>query len=183
MNDYNAAAISIVVVIIGVVICGAIFLLFLYLRDYTQFFDRLFGTMEPEEYCRGNDSVGLYRRLKHCVVIDGLRGSGKTSAYITEICQFASLADSERWSDLANPDVVNALAFLASMGIAVDVWAKHGSTDTRPFRVHLYNMDVRYRKIIDEYRDKYCGDTISSQRLIQFANELKEDMSHVESIL
>lgn len=177
MNDYNAAAISIVVVIIGVVICGAIFLLFLYLRDYTQFFDRLFGTMEPEEYCRGNDYVGLYRRLKHCVVIDGLRGSGKTSADITEICRFASLADSERWSDLANPDVVNALAFLASMGVVVDVWARR---DTCPFQIHLYNMDVRYRKIIDEYRDKYCGDTISSQRLVQFANELKEDASHVE---
>lgn len=175
MNAYNAAAIS-----IGVVICGAMFLLFLYLRDYAQFFDRLFGTMEPEEYYRENDYVGLYRRLKHCVVIDGLRGSGKTSADITEICRFASLADPERWSDLANPDVVNALAFLASVGIAVDVWAKHGSTDTRPFRVHLYHMDARHRELIEKYRYKYCGDVISSQHLIQFVNELKEDMSHAE---
>lgn len=175
MNAYNAAAIS-----IGVVICGAMFLLFLYLRDYMQFFDRLFGTMEPEEYYRENDYVGLYRRLKHCVIIDGLRGSEKTSANITEICRFASLADPERWSDLANPDVVNALAFLTSMGIAVDVWAKHGSTDTRPFRVHLYYIDARHRELIEKYRYEYCGDVISSQRLIQFANELKEDMSHAE---
>ena len=45
MNDYNATAIS-----IGVVICGAMFLLFLYLRDYTLFFDRLFGAMEPSQF-------------------------------------------------------------------------------------------------------------------------------------
>lgn len=174
MNAYNAAAMS-----IGVVICGAMFLLFLYLRDYMQFFNRLFGTMEPEEYYRENDYVGLYRRLKHCVIIDGLRGSEKTSANITEICRFASLANPERWSELANPDVVNTLAFLASVGVMVDVWAKR---DTCPFQIHLYYMDAQYRWIIDKYRDN-CGHTISSQRLIQFANELKEDMSHVESVL
>ena len=98
-----------------------------------------------------------------------------------EICRFASLAGPERWSDLANPDVVSALAFLASMGITVDVWAKRESADTCPFRIHLYYMDTRHRKmIIDKYQDEYCMNTISSQRLIQFTNELKEDIPHVE---
>lgn len=175
MNDYNAAAIS-----IGVVICGAIFLLFLYLRDFTQFFERLSGTMEPEDYYKEKNYIRLYRYFKHCVALNGLGWSWKTSADIAEICRFASLANPERWSELANPDVVNTLAFLASVGVVVDVWAKR---DTCPFQIHLYHMDAQYRRIIDKYRDKYCGDTISSQRLIQFANELKEDMSHVESIL
>ncbi len=172
MNNYNAAAIS-----IGVVICGAMFLLFFYLRDYTQFFERLTGTMEPEDYYKEKNYIRLYRYFKHCVALKGLGWSWKTSADIAEICRFASLADPERWSDLTDPDVVNVLVFLASVGIVVDVWAKR---DTRPFQIHLYNMDARHQKIIDKYRDKYCVDTISSQRLIQFANELKEDMSNVE---
>ena len=90
MNDYNATAIS-----IGVVICGAMFLLFLYLRDYTLFFDRLFGTMEPEEYYKEKNYIGLYKRFKHCMVINGLGWSWKTSAEIAEICRFASLAGPE----------------------------------------------------------------------------------------
>ena len=176
MNDDNATAIG-----IGVVICGAMFLLFLYLRDYTLFFDRLFGTMEPEEYYKEKNYIGLYKRFKHCMVINGLGWSWKTSAEIAEICRFASLAGPERWSDLANPDVVSALTFLASMGIVVDVWAKRESADTCPFRIHLYYMDTRHRKmIIDKYQDEYCMNTISSQRLIQFTNELKEDIPHVE---
>ena len=183
MNDYNATVIS-----IGVVICGAMFLLFPYLRDYTQFldrlfefFDRLFGTMEPEDYYKEKNYIGLYRRFKHCTAINGLGWTWKTSAEIAEICRIASLASSERWSDLANPDVVSALAFLASMGIVVDVWAKRESADTCSFRIHLYYMDTRHRKmIIDKYQDEYCSGTISSQRLIQFTNELKEDIPHVE---
>lgn len=174
MNDYNATAIR-----IGVAIC-AMFLLFLYLRDYTQFFERLFCMMEPEEYYKEKNYIGLYRRFKHCTTINGLGWTWETSADIAEICQFAGLASPERWGDLANPDVVSALAFLASMGIKVDVYAKRESADTCSFWIHLYYMDARHRKIIDKYQDEYCRDTISSQRLIQFTNELKEDMSHVK---
>ena len=167
----------IIIILIMVILLAA--LLIHYLEDYTLFFDRLFGTMPPEEYYKERNYVGLYRRFKDCVKIDELGWSEKTSADIAEICRFASLADPERWSDLANPDVVSALAFLASMGITVNVWAKFESTDC-PFRIHLYHMDARHRKIIGKYQDKYCGDAISSQSLIQFTNELKEDLSHVK---
>lgn len=66
MNDGNATAIR-----IGVAIC-AMFLLFLYLRDYTQFFERLFCMMGPEEYYKEKNYIGLYRRFKHCTTINGL---------------------------------------------------------------------------------------------------------------
>ena len=167
-----------------VVICIVMLILVPYLRDYTLFFDRLFGTMEPEEYYRERNYIGLYRRFKYCVKIDELgRLSEKTSTSIAEICRFASLADPERWNHLADPDVVNALAFLISQEITVDAWAKHESTDIYLFRIHLYHMNDQYRNVIDKYQGKYCGDVINSQRLIQFANELKEDVSHVKQIL
>ena len=173
------------IVFVGIWLFGAIALfamgLIAYLHDYTMLFDRLFGTMSPEDYYKVKDYVGLYRRLKKCAEIEiGMSERSKTG--ITEICRFASLADSGRWISLTAPDVVDALAYFASMKIVVDIWAKENSvhTDTNLFRIHLYRMNDHYEEVSGKYQDKYCRDTIGSQRLVQFANELKEDMSHVE---
>lgn len=165
----------------GMITLFAMLFLIPYLHDYTMFFERLFGTMSPEDYYKAKDYVGLYRRLKKCAEIE-IGRSERSQTGITEICRFASLADSGRWISLTAPDVVDALAYFASMKIVVDVWAKENSmhTDTNLFRVHLYHMNDHYEEVSGKYQEKYCRDTIGSQRLVQFANELKEDMSHVE---
>lgn len=169
----------VIIILIMVILYAALFLI-PYLEYNTWFFERIFGTMPPEEYYKERNYIGLYRRFKDCVKIDKLGESEKTSADIAEICRFASLAAPERWSDLADLDVVNTLAFLVSQEITVDIWAKQRPTDTYLFRIHLYHMNDQYRNVIDKYEDKYCKDAISSQSLIQFTNELKEDLSHVK---
>lgn len=179
--EANINITSISALFLGIILAFLILFLCCYLQDSTTVFARLTGTMDPEDYYQERNYIGLYRRLKKCEKIK-VGSMEMDSAGIAEICRFASLADSKRWISLTDPDVVDALTYLASMKIIVDIWADESEvhTDTNAFRVHLYCMNNHYEEVAGKYQNEYCVNTISSQRLVQFANELREDMSHVK---
>lgn len=149
-----------------------------YLSEYTVFFERLFGMMELGTYYKEQDYIRLCKRFRRTAYLE-VGGYDTDQMGVAEMCRWANIADQERWSGLAVPAVVDALSYLNSVRIKVDI-EENGGLNTageNMFEISLYRMKDEQRAIANKYAKEYCCTQIRAQQLIQFTNKLREDLS------
>lgn len=134
-------------ILMGMLVVMTLIWIILSRNQIMQFSKRLFGITPLEVYYQRKNYIGMRERLKTCTCIE-ISNRRKVQMDVPEICKWAGIADNHKWTDLTKPEVVEALEYLKTQNISVNIHANASGiiTGYNLFEIDLQNVPKKHYK-------------------------------------
>ena len=105
--------------------------------------------------------------LKFCACIE-ISNRCKVQMDVSEICKWAGIADNDKWIDLTKPEVIEALEYLKTQKISVNI---HSNTSGIITGYNLFEIDLR-NVPKKHYKKIHKNNFLDADRLIRFVDKV-----------